>query len=367
MIFQALGLLPLLLQSTLFASPARKLEDMLSPAPGQHVLYEGKATISQEAGSSVKSVSERSTTLSYVVFPGKTEAETRMLLLRSVSIRLNDLPLPGTNEALLFSIGKGLEATLSGDTPEEPLVSTYEFHLPSVLFPRFELPEKLEKESEATFREEDVKILGVVVARFPVQVTVEKVGSTLKVTRRLQPGKTAKLDFDGSPSTLEAWSETHTMDLERRIVSELRREITFFVERGAQKFRTMATHELKAKAVRLLDPAERERAAAVEQGFVDLLDDFRAKKAPRDIYSKIQALEGKEGMKLFAGLSEALLTRFASYRQGLEGEARENKSNASTKSQDAPDFTLEGLDGKSVSFREATRGKVVLLSFWGYG
>ena len=249
-------------------------------------------------------------------------------------------------------------------------MSAYELHLPSALFPKFDLPGQLERATGS--REEEVKILGGVAARLPVEVNVEKAGSTLKVVRRLKAGKTARVDFEGSSSTLEAWSETHVIDLERKVVAEVRREIKFLTERGQRKYRTIATHELKARKVRLLDPAERERAAVVLEGVASILDDFRAKKPPRDIYAKIQLLQDRslkdgDSAKLFSVLSEALLFRFAMYRQGLEAEARGRKVGSAAKEEDAPDFTLEGLDGKSVSFRQATRGKVVLLTFWGYG
>lgn len=362
------------------ALPAPAADELLAPALGRHAVYEVSASISQEPEASsaagdragggerkapAKSLAERSTTLSYFVFPGSGESERRMLLLRSVTIRVNELPLPATNEALVYRVGKDLETTLSGETPEEARVSAYELHLPSALFPRFELPENIGK--EAARREEDITLLGSLTARLPVEVKVEKAGSTLKVVRRLEPGKTAKLEFEGDSLTLEAWSETHVIDLERKIVAELRRELKLLTTRGPQRFRTSATHELKAKDVRVLDPADRERATAVWEGVASILDDFKGKKPAREIYGKIQALGAKDGAKLFTGLPEALLSRFASYRQGLDEEAREKKRGATSKGGEAADFTLESLQGKPVSFRAATRGKVVLLSFWGYG
>ena len=140
--------------------------------------------------------------------------------------------------------------------------------MPSVLFPRFELPEKLENAPagpETRSGEIEVKILGGMAAKLPLQMSFERAGTTLKVTRQLTPGKKIELDFEGSPSILEAWSETHVIDLERKIVQELRRELRFLTQRGPQKFRTIARHELKAREVRLLSPAERERAERVDR------------------------------------------------------------------------------------------------------
>jgi cytochrome c biogenesis protein CcmG/thiol:disulfide interchange protein DsbE len=52
------------------------------------------------------------------------------------------------------------------------------------------------------------------------------------------------------------------------------------------------------------------------------------------------------------------------YRQARDQEARSGAAGGLVGSP-APDFTLEAMDGSKVAFREATRGKVVLLSFWG--
>jgi hypothetical protein len=64
--------------------------------------------------------------------------------------------------------------------------------------------------------------------------------------------------------------------------------------------------------------------------------------------------------------SKVLSTRLGAYRTVFEKDEDARKLAALFGSQ-APDFTLEALDGKKVSFRELGRGKPVLLSFWGYG
>ena len=59
----------------------------------------------------------------------------------------------------------------------------------------------------------------------------------------------------------------------------------------------------------------------------------------------------------------------ASVQRRVDAEQREKEAEARAArliGAPAPDFKLEGLDGRPVSLSDL-RGKVVLLAFWGYG
>ncbi|MEM7234301.1 MAG: hypothetical protein AAF517_19135, partial [Planctomycetota bacterium] len=62
----------------------------------------------------------------------------------------------------------------------------------------------------------------------------------------------------------------------------------------------------------------------------------------------------------------AIGTRLNAYGKTFESNAG-GRILAKILDKTTPDFELEGLDGKKHKFRELTKGKVTLLSFWGYG
>jgi hypothetical protein len=247
------------------------------------------------------------------------------------------------------------------DSDPSPHLKVLELQLPSAIFPSYEIPEG----GEAS-REDAVRVVGRSTAKLPLTISVASAGRVVTVTRTLEPGKTAAVDLDGSPSIVDAWTEVHVFDTVRRIFTEMRRELKVSGQRGEFKMQLRLMNEVKLKDVRMLTEPEIRQAALLDKEVGGILDDFRSKKHPRDIYQRIHSLTIDPEAKLLDGLGDALLSKLSYYRQGRD---RDLAAGASTgiMGKEAPDFTLEDLAGKKVSLREATKGKVVLLTFWGFG
>ena len=335
------------------------VSSLIDPVPGQLGLYEGKASITQTLGSSNPSQMELTTSLSFVVYPGDKPGDRRVLVLRSVTPQANGLPMPPYSHTGFFWLSKSLELTAVEEAPNLPQLQVLDRHVPPTFLPSFSLPEGTE-----AVREEPVRLTGSTV-KLPVKITVDRKGATMTVTRTLAPGSSPTVDLDGSPCKVEAWQEVHVIDTAKKALTEVRRELKASGQRGEHALTYSHKVEFIAKEVRSLTESEKSQSVEADREIGGILGDFAAKKHPRDVYQRIQAFADGAAGKLLPGLGESLLSRLSQYRQVREQEARGIAQ--ASEAYDAPDFTLEDLAGKKVNFKEAIKGKVVLLTFWGYG
>jgi thiol-disulfide isomerase/thioredoxin len=300
-----------------------------------------------------------SASLFLLVLPGDTDAARRILLVRSTTPRGTDHALSPLRDASLFRLGEGSRlAPLVGEAPP-PQTGVLERLLPSSLLP-FEIPPPGDAE-----REEEVAVYGAAVAKLPVRSRVEKAGPLLTVTRSLLPGRTVLVEIDGSPSTVERWSETHVIDTAQKVLREARREHRLVLPRGEGQIAVEGSVELKVKEARTLDRDAQAGALKLGKDVQAILEGFGAKRHPREVYDLIKALAEGEASRLAEGLHDAFVAKLSYYRQAREAEARKAASRKEPLVV-APDFTLESMDGKKVSFKEFTRDKVTLLAFWGF-
>jgi thiol-disulfide isomerase/thioredoxin len=186
----------------------------------------------------------------------------------------------------------------------------------------------------------------------------------MAVTRNLEASGPVSVELDGAPAEVEAWQDAHVLDEARKSLLERRREVRLRTSRSGVPITLDAREALRLKEIRVLDGPEREQAASLARDVDAALGLFRSRAEPRAIYEKLGGL--REASALVLGLDEALAERLALYRKERDG-AVEPAARPAQARKEATDFTLEGLDGSKVSFRQATKGKVVLLTFWGYG
>lgn len=345
--------------------PARAAgaETYLDITPGQLAAFTGTTRISRESAPGVETKMELDLALAFVAFPGGGGGAQRVLLVRSITPRAGSFPLPASGDAAFFRVGK--ELTLE---PEEapppasvPVVQMIDTYLPAEFFPAFDLPP-----SGEAVREESVRLLGRGDARLKLRVKVATTGSTVTVTRTLDEVKADALEIDGAKETVEAFKEVFRLDAGTKRLLGVVREVATSSERGGLKQKLAVASTLEAREARLLEGGELESIRGLESEVSAVLEAFRLKAPTREIYSKVRRANEHPGAKLISGLSDALLSRFSSHRQAAErAEAEKRRSTNAEKT--APDFTLEDLDGRKVSFLEAARGKVVLLAFWGHG
>jgi thiol-disulfide isomerase/thioredoxin len=344
------------------AARAEEAAGLLDLEPWQLAAYEGSvASVETPAGQGPGGAPvDLAAAVSFLVLPAEDGPGKQVLLVRAAIPRTDDQVMPPLRDTGLHRAEEGLRlAPLAGGDPP-PQAGLIDRLLPVALFPSIGILEPGEVE-----RRERVVVYGGAAADLPLRVRVEKAGPTVTVTRSLASAQPVPVDIDGSPSTVERWSETHAIDTERRVLAGVRREHRVSLRRGEERIVVDGTVELKLKSVRVLDAASRARAAALGKDVRAILDGFGARKPPREIYDLIKGLAGRDESRLVDGLEDALVAKLGYYRLAREEEQRREAVRKDP--WPAPDFTLESLDGKKVSLREAAKGKVTLLAFWGYG
>ncbi|HVR75470.1 MAG TPA: TlpA disulfide reductase family protein [Planctomycetota bacterium] len=363
-------LAPLLAALSIAAAggPARAsgAEAYLDIAPGRLAAFTGTTRISRESAPGVETNMELDLAFAFVAFPGGgAGGARRVLLVRSISPRGPGpfpLPLPASGDAAFFRVGKAfaLEPEEDPHPASVPVVQMIDAYLPAAFFPAFDLPP-----SGEAVREESVRFPGRGDARLRLRVKVATTGSTVTVTRTLDEVKADALEIDGARETVEAFKEVFCLDAGTKRLLGVVREVETSSERGGLKQRLAVASTLEARESRLLEGADLESIRGLESEVGAVFEAFRLQAPTREIYARVRRANEHPGAKLISSLPGALLSRFSTHRQALErAEAEKRRSTDTEKA--APDFTLEDLDGKKVSFLEAARGKVVLLTFWGF-
>ena len=333
--------------------------DLVDVVPWQLARYEGSLRY-EERGESPESLArgavEIGLELVYLAVPAEAgDKGVRLLFVRSAAPRGDHrYELPILRDATFFALEKGAALEPGEVRPPLPI----DRQLPADVFLVTELPG-----TGNALRDETVRVHGPVLASLPLRVAVSKGDPGTTVTRKLESSSALRVELDGVQAEVEAWQDVHTFDAARKSLVERRREVKLRTTRRGVPITLEAREALQLKEIRGLDGSEREKAALLAREVGAAIDLFRSGADPRAIYEKLGGL--REAAALFPGLDEALAERLALYRK--EKYAAAEGPPPSKARREAPDFTLEALDGSKVSFRQATKGKAVLLTFWGYG
>jgi hypothetical protein len=328
--------------------------------PGRAILFKGTATAKQVAGAET---TERRFDATALVFPGQdAKGTTRVFAVRTLVPLGPDDPAFVTFDEVTGAGKDGAAPArefLEDSAPElEPGTLKVDLYFPLELVPPFPVPATgTESRGEA-----EVTAAHPHVARGAFVTAARTDAGALEVTRILAPGSRPEFVFSESPAALTGWRERYSADLKtgapRRIETEALMEVKS--EDGPIRLERKVTLE----AVGSLDPTASE---ALERRLRDLDAACRSILPAAEIAKRVEAFRMglPEGPHLETA-AFAAARRLAAYRELFE-ESEAGKKLASLLGKPAPDFTLEGLDGKKVSFRDAIRGKAALLTFWGVG
>lgn len=361
----------LLLGSFFLSSPS--IGDLIDPSPGQMAVYEGKKMISQKTG---ETLIERELSLgyTYVMFGSAGGKDRRMLLVRSMAPGKYIPVLPAFSDAGFFRVAEDLQVTPLDAGELDPRQRELDVLIPAAVFPSFDLPGALGEGNS----EDEVRVVDNAKSLLPLRSSVVKEGNTVTVERTLEPGKSATVEYSGTLMTVKSFKEVYVIDRILKAVTASTREVHVVSEAESPPVDLKMRTELKATGVHFLEGSDKKNVAALDGKVEDLLIGFGKKQHPRELYTKLFALKKHPGVELVDGLYKALSSRLASYRDAIARKKRANKPKRKVPQRrlrgggnlvgnEAPDFTLESLEGEKVPFRKATKGKVVLLSFWAKG
>ena len=136
-----------------------------------------------------------------------------------------------------------------------------------------------------------------------------------------------------------------------------------------QGFRFELVHELElaARGSKTMAPAEVAGLEAARPLIERLLTEFGRPGVDESVWTAVAGLESLLAEPLFATLLATIRARVSdSYRKPAPQIVGPVDAVVAIGSE-APDFVLDGLDGEPASFRDLVRGRVALLTFWGYG
>ena len=94
--------------------------------------------------------------------------------------------------------------------------------------------------------------------------------------------------------------------------------------------------------------------------------EFAARKDSGEIAKLVASFAERAQGTLLEGATKPLRVRLRAFREFFE-ETPTGRQLAKILDKQAPDFTLDNLEGKHVKFRDTVRNKVTLLTFWGVG
>jgi hypothetical protein len=328
--------------------------------PGRAILLRGTAAGKQVAG---PETTERRFDASALVFPGRgPRGETRIFAVRTLVPSGPGGPSSAMFEEIEIAGKEGGGAAydaIEDAAPElEADAISVRTHFPLEPVPPFAVPAP---GAEARGEAEVVPIrLAPVRGSF---VTAARTGAgALEVTRALAPGARPRFTFEERPAALAAWQERWTADPESGAPRRIEREAVIEVESEDGPPVRLETR-LVLEAAATLDAAA---SAALERGLRNLDAGFRSIPAADEMAKRVEAFrDGLAGGPHLEAAASAAARRLEAFRDLFASDA--GKKLASLLGKPAPDFTLEGLDGKKVGFRDAIRGKAALLTFWGVG
>ena len=242
----------------------------------------------------------------------------------------------------------------------EEAAHTIDLFVPLEVLPEFKLPASGTEQKESKV----IDVLGFAKPTVELKVTAAEKDGQLIVERSLGGTALPSFRFRDLPAELAIFRQTYRLQPQSREVLSYEGHLKVDVlvdEDSGQKV------SLERK-IRLASPPARS-ASAEELAILDDLDAalsaLDARKASTEIEPLIQALTKKAASSSLDSIGTALTIRLAAFTQTYESSP-EGKMLAKLLGHQVPDFKLKDVDGKEIDFREFTKGKVTILSFWGY-
>lgn len=326
-------------------------DNLLQLPGGEAAVYEGTVKIAQAVDDTAPNEGNF-TALLMVIARDTTAGKTELTVVRRLKPGDEDSRnIFSFDEVALKSSAEGIAVDTTGEAAPELEESSRElgFFLPLNLY-----PQSVSEASAENTGNLKVIILGSVGVDAPVVTKRVKNGETIEISNQLKEGTAPEFKFQEETSKLTAWSQKFAFDNARTLPNRI--ETSFAIEGKLGDSRATFRHHLvlTRKSQTLTKSEAGAGVALVVKSLQALNEDFASFKGVEEIALKVNALAETVKNTPLEALAELLKARLSSYKSSGFGAL-------------AADFTLESLDGKQVSFREATRGKVVLLSFWGVG
>jgi hypothetical protein len=239
-------------------------------------------------------------------------------------------------------------------------------YLPLDLLPPFAAPAK----GQSARHEATVAVLGLAEVKLPLAISTKEEGNELELVRSLPEGTKAKFTFNDQSVDVVLWRERYVVDSQTGVLRHVERAVGIESrgegggDDGIQRFEKKLL--LDAKKVIPFSGPEAGPISSQLKELDGILADFRSIKPSEEIAKRVEAFEkAVKGTSLEAA-AKAVSVRLEAFREFFE-KGDDGKALVKLLGKPAPDFKLQSLQGGDVSFREASRGKVTLLSFWGVG
>jgi len=321
--------------------------------PGRTLIYEGTSEMRQSTGGEAGDPTRLRATLILVDAPsGKPDDHDRLAIRAIVPSPEGDGGEPTGSARLLVRGANGALAPA-----EAALESEEAEHILGVFLPHgFDPPAAT---TEAVSRE--LRVLNRVVVEAQVVVVVEKTDAGVVHRSTLEGGKTVPFSFRDSSAKLTEWNETYHVGANGVLRA---RSITYAIEVDfdGTAVKLAMSNTLESKDTAGGEPGLAKALAA----FLTVSAQLDARKPSTEISPQLEALEKATAGGPLAALAVAARSRLDGFVALFEADDA-GKVLAKVLGAKAPDFTLDDLDGKSVSLHEASRGRVSLLVFWGVG
>ena len=204
-------------------------------------------------------------------------------------------------------------------------------------------------------------VLGLAAVRLPVVARVQTSDGRRRIEVRLADGATPEFKYNDGKGTVTSFASTYALGPDGSLES-VEDAASVVIEEQESKTGAERRAVLKAADARVTEG----EAAVLAREIEEIGKLFASLRPSKLIAPRIENLAASGGGRVTEIASKVLGARLAAYRTMFEKDEDARKVAALIQST-APDFTLEALDGKKVSFRELSRGKAVLLGFWGVG
>ncbi len=332
-----------------------------TPAPGMVAIYSGKTVLSQTIGDETSS----SPYAAHVMIEGRSPTSVRITRL------IDDEA--GTKYATTeyFGLqtspgGYSLSPDDSSPVAHELGEETHGLNIffPIELLPAFQVPAKgMQLESDA-----ELNVLNAATLKLPFVTTVDSSGRVIE--RALNAGngdgEARKFELQENPSKLKSYSARYELHPETGEVESFKRSLAVDVTVDDQTIVLAQTIELKRDTGGALKGATKPSWSSVVDAFDNTLAVFDKRPPSAEIKAAVTAFAAKAKATPVAILSDVLELRLEAFHSFFEA-TEAGKMLAKVLGRQAPDFKLKDLDGKEVSFKELTKDKPAILSFWGYG
>ena len=320
--------------------------------PGDAAAYEGFVEVKQSVGEDASNTGKFLATLACRVSesaPGKLQVYAVRYLKPTEE---GPEPLVSFDDGALAVKDAGFKLDWRVEIPPELEENSAALE---ALYPLVVLPEISAPESGGEVKADgELAVLGSLIVKAPIVASLRRDGESVTFSRKLAPGATPDFKFRDEASTLVSWSETFRFASSKGLPTRIERTLAFEGKIADTKSKFELTLTLDRKKQSDGSGEDGARLDATEKDLRSLGVDFAALKSPEEISKRVAAALEKLKGTLWDSARDALSQRLVAYKASGLGKT-------------APDFTLESLDGKQVAFRDATKGKVVLLSFWGVG